>query len=89
MEIISGKGSTYYGIGACAASLCDDILRNTLDIRPVSVHVDKLGTVLSMPAKIGARGVHQVYDDILLSKDEQEKLLQSAETLKDIAKKYS
>ncbi|KAI7887178.1 lactate dehydrogenase B [Lichtheimia hyalospora FSU 10163] len=87
MDIIRYKGSTFYGIGACATSLCESILRNTLEIRPVSVHVDNLDTVLSVPAKIGAGGAEEVFP-IPLSEDEQQKLLQSAQTVKEVASKY-
>lgn len=86
-EIIKLKGATYYGIGACVASLCEAILLNKGEVRPLSVYVDRLGTALSVPAKIGANGVEQIFD-IPLSKEERAKLEKSADTLKEICTKY-
>lgn len=88
MEIIKLKGATYYGIGACTAMLCEAILLNKREIRPLSVYVDSLGAVLSLPAKIGAKGIEQVYN-MPLSKAEREKLNKSAEKLKSICQKYA
>ena len=87
MEIIKLKGATYYGIGACAASVCEAIIFNKHEVRPLSVYVDSLGTVLSVPAKIGYAGVEEIFD-IPLSDDEKARLHRSAESLKEICAKY-
>ncbi|KAI7863853.1 lactate dehydrogenase [Spinellus fusiger] len=83
MEIIRLKGSTHYGIGACAADLCSSILQNKLDIRPVSVYVDKYDTVISMPSKLGRNGIEAVYD-IPLSEKEESQLLKSVKVMKSM-----
>ncbi|KAL0088503.1 lactate dehydrogenase B [Phycomyces blakesleeanus] len=83
MEIIRLKGSTYYGIGACAADLCESIILNKLDIRPLSVFVEKYGAVLSMPAKLGWNGVEDVYE-IPLTDEEEEQFAASAKAMKEI-----
>ncbi|KAJ8653713.1 L-lactate dehydrogenase [Lichtheimia ornata] len=87
-KIIDAKGATYYGIGACAAILCEAIILNKCDIRPLSVYVESLGTVISAPAKIGAEGIEGVYD-IPLSTNERKKMEASANTLKEMCAKYS
>ncbi|KAI9494251.1 lactate dehydrogenase B [Zychaea mexicana] len=88
MDIIQHKGSTYYGIGACGASLCESILRNSLDVRPLSVYVDEVDTVISVPAKLGAAGIEQIMP-IPLAPNEQKQFLESAATLKAIGQRYS
>ncbi|KAI8148720.1 lactate dehydrogenase B [Fennellomyces sp. T-0311] len=87
MEIIKLKGATYYGIGACTASLCEAVLLDKHEVRPLSVYVESLGTVLSVPAKIGYNGVEQIFD-IPLSYQETERLHKSADSLKEICAKY-
>lgn len=87
MEIIKLKGATFYGIGACAADLVHTILLNKKLVHPVSVYVEKYNVTLSMPAKLGWRGVERVYD-VPLSKEEEEKLVQSAEALFKIQSLY-
>ncbi|KAI9314752.1 lactate dehydrogenase B [Dichotomocladium elegans] len=87
MEIIRYKGSTFYGIGACASSLVASVLHNTMVVRPVSVYVDEFDTVLSMPAKIGARGIEEVFE-IPLSDHEKEELRRSAQTVKSVVRRY-
>ncbi|KAI7857466.1 lactate dehydrogenase B [Circinella umbellata] len=86
-EIIKMKGATYYGIGALAASLVDCILLDKREIRPLSVYVESLGTVLSAPAKLGYDGIERVID-IPLDDEERKKLENSAASLKEICAKY-
>lgn len=87
-EIIKLKGATYYGIGACVASLCEAIILNKRQVRPLSVYVDSLGTTLSVLAKIGFDGIEQIYD-IPLAKEERAQLEESASTLREICSKYT
>ncbi|KAI8379411.1 lactate dehydrogenase B [Radiomyces spectabilis] len=86
-EIIKLKGATYYGIGACVADLCESIILNKNQVRPLSVFVDRLGAVLSMPTKFGGNGVEEIYE-IPLTKEEEEQLQASAEAMKAIVSKY-
>lgn len=87
MEIIKLKGATFYGIGACAADLVHSIVLNKKVVHPVSVYCEKYGVTLSMPAKIGWEGIQHVYD-VPLSKEEEERLVQSAEALRSIQDLY-
>jgi L-lactate dehydrogenase len=87
-RIIQGKGSTYYGIGGCTASLCNSILKNTRQIKPISHFVKKYGICLSLPAILCKSGVFKTIEQ-RLSVEEENKLLHSAEELKSILKRYS
>ncbi|KAI7848329.1 lactate dehydrogenase/glycoside hydrolase [Circinella umbellata] len=87
MDIIDYKGSTYYGIGACGASICESILTNALNILPLSVYVKEFDTVLSIPSKLGAKGIEQIMP-VPLSPDERKQLMESAATLRAIGERY-
>ncbi|KAG0174014.1 hypothetical protein DFQ28_007246 [Apophysomyces sp. BC1034] len=87
MEIIHLKGATYYGIGACAADLCESIILDKREVRPLSVYVERLDAVLSMPAKFGWEGIMEVYD-VPLTEDEEKKLKASADAMREIVDKY-
>ncbi|KAI8329431.1 lactate dehydrogenase B [Chlamydoabsidia padenii] len=87
LDIIKLKGATYYGIGACAADLCESIILNKQVVRPLSVFVPRLGCCLSMPAKFGYRGIEEIYE-IPLTQEEEQQLQSSATSLKDILSKF-
>ncbi|KAI8089681.1 lactate dehydrogenase B [Halteromyces radiatus] len=87
LEIISLKGATYYGIGACAADLCESIILNKHQVRPLSVYVPRLGCCLSMPTKFGYDGVEEIYE-IPLSANEEKQLQSSAASMKAILDKF-
>ncbi|ORX52856.1 lactate dehydrogenase B [Hesseltinella vesiculosa] len=82
-EIIKLKGSTYYGIGACAADLAEAVIFDRHRVCPLSVFVPRLGAVLSMPVKFGYKGIEEIYE-IPLSAQEEQKLQESAQAMKDI-----
>jgi len=88
LEIIGLKGATAFGIGACVSLLCESIFLNQRHIRPLSVYVEKLGVVLSMPSVLGSQGIEEVFD-VPMNDDEREKLAESVKTLKGIMEKYS
>ena len=72
-DIIDLKGATFFGIGACVASLCQSVLLDQKSIRPVSVYHPKYECVLSWPCVIGSMGVERVLE-MNLNAEEQEKL---------------
>ena len=88
-EIIQKKQATYYGIAMSVKRICEVIVRDEKSILPIStmIHgeygIDDIA--LSMPAILGKDGA-ETHVPISLNKLEMEKLLKSAETLKDIAK---
>jgi L-lactate dehydrogenase len=82
-NIINNKGVTNYGIGAVAASICKSILFDQRNIRPVSHWNEKLGVCLSLPAVLGRAGVVRTVE-CPLSKEEEEKLEESAKALREM-----
>jgi L-lactate dehydrogenase len=87
-HIIGGKGSTYYGIGGCAANLCNSILNNTKQIRPVSHFVPKFGVCISLPAILCKSGILGTIP-MKFNQQEEAKLLAGVQSLKGILKRYS
>src|SRR5574344_153136 len=88
-EIISKKKATYYGIAMSVKRICEAIVRDEKSILPISsmMHVEYGidGIALSMPAILGKDGV-ETHVPIQLDEEENSKLQQSADTLKNILK---
>jgi L-lactate dehydrogenase len=80
-DIIQCKGATFFGITACVAALCEDIVFDQKRIAPVSVFNEKLGVCLSLPAVIGRNGAEKIMP-IPLNDMEQQGLLESVQSLK-------
>ncbi len=84
-EIISGKGATWFGIGAAVAQILESIIYDKKDTLPVSTplhgeyNIDDIA--LGVPCVIGAGGVEKIIE-VPLSDTEQAKMLASAEKLK-------
>ncbi len=84
-EIIQKKRATYYGVAMAVRRICEVIVRDEKSVLPVSsiLHgeygID--GVALSMPAIVGRNGLETLVP-ITLSGEEQKKLQESAETLK-------
>jgi len=90
-EIIQKKHATYYGIAMAVKRICEVIIRDEKSILPISsiMHgeygIDDV--VLSMPAVVGKNGV-ETKVPIDLSEKEQQKLKESADTLKKIIMEF-
>ena len=86
-EIIAKKHATYYGIAMSVKRICEAIVRNERSILPVSclMHGEHgiTDVVLSMPAIVGKDGI-ETQVPISLSREEEEKLRESADTLKKV-----
>jgi len=88
-EIIKGKGATYFGISAAAASLLGAIIHDTKEIFPVSTtypHAENdllRKTPIGIPAVIGAEGIEQIFP-LNLTDEETKKLEDSAKKLHDL-----
>lgn len=86
-EIIRKKKATYFGVAMAVRRICEAIIGDEKSILPVSnlMHgefgIDDV--TLSMPAIIGAKGVERLVP-IPLDQEEQEKLSESASTLRKI-----
>lgn len=76
-EIIQCKQSTYFGIAACVADICECIVYNQKRVLPLSSYQEKFGVSLTLPAVLGEQGIEQVLP-IPLSKEEEQKLEASA-----------
>lgn len=66
MDIIDGKGSTEYGIGAVAADLCKAILNDEHRVLPVSAYLEgeygQKELHIGVPAVIGANGIEEIIE---------------------------
>lgn len=86
-EIIAKKQATYYGIAMSVKRICEAISHDEGSILPVSSMMHgEFGiedVVLSMPAIVGKDGV-ETKVPISLDEEEQKKLRESADTLKQI-----
>lgn len=88
-DIILKKRATYYGIAMAVKRICEVLIRDEKSILPISsmMHgeygIDDV--VLSMPSIVGKNGV-ETKVPISLNEEEQEKLRESADTLKKILK---
>ena len=88
-DIIARKRATYYGIAMSVKRICEAIVRDEKSILPVSsmMHgeygID--GISLSMPAIVGKNGI-ETKVPISLDEEEKEKLMASANTLKEVLK---
>ena len=87
-EIIAKKQATYYGIAMSVKRICECIIRNEKSVLPVSsmMHGEYgiEGIALSMPAIVGLDGV-ETHVPISLNEEEQNRLKESARTLKQVA----
>jgi L-lactate dehydrogenase len=81
IAIIEGTGASRYGIAAVAARLAVAVLRDERVLLPVGVYHPGYGTTLSLPAVVGADGVHGVIEPAMNS-DERNALDRSAAILR-------
>ncbi len=88
-EIIERKQATYYGIAMAVKRICEAIVRDEKSVLPISslMHGEYglTDVVLSMPAIVGENGVEHVVP-VSLDEDEQNRLWNSAQVLKEIQK---
>lgn len=88
-EIIERKQATYYGIAMAVKRICEAVIRDEKSVLPISsmMHGEYglTDVVLSMPAIVGENGVEHVVP-VSLDEEEQKKLWNSAQVLKEIQK---
>ena len=86
-EIIAKKHATYYGIAMSVKRICEAIVRDEKSILPVSsMMCGEHGisdVVLSMPSIVGKDGI-ETQVPISLSEEEENRLRESADTLKKV-----
>lgn len=79
--VFFGKKYTNFGIASAAIKLIKTILSDSNEELPVSQYISKFDTYLSYPAIVGRQGiVDQI--ELTLSKEEENKLQESAEYIK-------
>ncbi len=83
MEILKGKGATYFGIGTSLAQITNAILNDTNE--EILVGVNYKDTYISLPANIGKEGIKKI-NELSLNKKEEEKFNNSINTLKETYK---
>jgi len=86
-HIISGKGATYYGVGAALARICEVILRDQRSILTVCTPVPEIAGVqdvtIALPHLVGGQGILATFAPPL-DTHEMEKLQHSAQLLRNI-----
>ncbi len=83
MEILKGKGATYFGIGTSLAQITNAILNDTNE--EILVGVNYKDTYISLPANIGKDGIKKI-NELSLNTKEEEKFNNSINTLKETYK---
>lgn len=86
-DIIQRKHATYYGVAMAVKRICEVIVRDEKSILPVSTLMEGEhgieNVVLSMPCIVGKDGI-ETKVPFRLNEEEEQKLLHSAEVLKEI-----
>ena len=86
-EIIKRKHATYYGIAMAVRRICEAVIRDEKSVLAVSSLMNDVCGVedvaLSMPAIVGKDGIEDLIP-VRLSVEEQRKLRESAEVLRDV-----
>ena len=86
--IIEKKGATFYGIGACLATIVHCILSDENRVLPVSNFDEYSGIFFGYPAVLGRQGVQRRLGPSL-SEDEQQKLNHSIDVIKQAVNEAS
>ena len=84
--VFFGKFYTNFGIAAAAQRLAEAVINDSHEEMPVSNYRPEYGTYLGYPAIVGRKGILERLD-LHLTEEEKEKLLHSAETIKENTRK--
>ncbi|WP_283584146.1 L-lactate dehydrogenase [Limosilactobacillus difficilis] len=82
--VIEGKGYTCFAIAACAVEMVQAVFADLHQFMPASVFLEQYDCYIGYPAVIGKDGVERI-QPVELTADEQSKLDQSAQTIKEKA----
>jgi L-lactate dehydrogenase len=86
VEIIQGKGATYYGVGSAIAKIIEVILRNQRALLTVCTPLEEVAGIknvtLSLPHLVGGDGIINSLN-VPLTEDEAAQLHHSAQVIKD------
>ena len=90
MEIVIGKGSTEFGIGAAVADLCKAVLYDEHRVLPVSTVLNgeyhQTDLMIGVPALIGRNGVEMILE-LPLTAEEQAALNHSCDVVREYNEK--
>jgi len=81
INVIKGKGASEFAIGTVIARVVEIILRDECVVIPVSAYSKKYEVTLSLPRRVGRRGVLNEFE-VEVNKEEQEGIGNSVEALK-------
>jgi len=70
-KILGSKYGTNYGIAACIACLCKDIIYDTKMVLPLSCFVDEFGVYMSVLCTLGEQGITKVLPLDLTERERQ------------------
>ncbi|WEV52018.1 L-lactate dehydrogenase [Lactobacillus sp. ESL0731] len=84
--VYAGKQYTNFGISAAAVRLVEAVLSDSRTEMPVSNYQEEYGTYMSYPAVVGRDGIVQKVE-LNLTDEEKKQLKQTADTIKEKAKK--
>jgi len=84
--VFFGKFYTNFGIAAAVQRLAEAVINDSHEEMPVSNYRPEYGTYLGYPAIVGRKGIIERLD-LHLTEEEKEKLLHSAETIKENTRK--
>lgn len=82
IDIIEGTGASQLGIAVATARIVEIIVRGERVVVPIGAYQEEHGVTLSLPARVGRRGVEAVFTPPL-AVDEQAALQKSAAALRD------
>jgi len=81
IDIIEGTGASRLGIGVVVARIVEIVARDEKAVIPIGSHQPNFGVTLSLPSRLGRRGIETVLTPPLAA-DEAEALARSVETLR-------
>ncbi len=88
-NIAWSKGSTFFGIGACTANICQAVLNDSKKVMVVGAYLEGQYGIkdvyLGTPCVIGANGIEEIIE-LKLDAKEKTKMQKSGSILKDVIK---
>lgn len=82
-EIIDLKGSTFFGIAACATTITRAALNNTCQVLPLSTWNEEYQLYISQPSVLGKGGIKETLP-LQLSDEEQAGMDASAASMRKV-----
>ncbi|KAJ1657048.1 hypothetical protein IWQ61_003481 [Dispira simplex] len=87
-DIIDRKGATYYGIGACVATLVQCVLFDSQRVFPISCYNEDVNCYVSTPAVLGRDGVGRIIP-VPMTTEEHKAYDKAVESIRSMTNRYS